>query len=166
MYQLVVKGNEDISEICHQKLGDMVAIREVRQLPGWQQSFVLVDTDLHESTMRDKLNRWMNEIPRTPPFPNGSLLWWTRPDGYYTEYFGPVTVITPDGTTTGDLMPDDSIRLHDRPKRRGDDIPPVSDYSHWNEDAEAVWYLENKYDMEHADEIIDDEEPRFYDEDD
>jgi hypothetical protein len=28
-------------------------------------------------------------------------------------------------------------------------IPPVSDYSHWNEDAQRVWYEENKYDMEH-----------------
>lgn len=26
-------------------------------------------------------------------------------------------------------------------------IPPVSDYAHWNEDAERVWYEENKYDM-------------------
>ena len=28
-------------------------------------------------------------------------------------------------------------------------IPPISDYAHWNEEAEAVWYAENKYDMEH-----------------
>jgi hypothetical protein len=28
-------------------------------------------------------------------------------------------------------------------------IPSISDYSHWNEDAETMWYLENKYDMEH-----------------
>ena len=42
-------------------------------------------------------------------------------------------------------------------RRRGDNIPPVSDYSHWNEDAEAIWYLENRYDMEHADEIIEEE---------
>ena len=28
-------------------------------------------------------------------------------------------------------------------------IPPVSDYAHWNEDAQRVWYEENKYDMEH-----------------
>jgi hypothetical protein len=28
-------------------------------------------------------------------------------------------------------------------------IPPVSDYAHWNEEAEQMWYLENKYDMEH-----------------
>ncbi len=34
-----------------------------------------------------------------------------------------------------------------RPVSRG--IPPVSDYAHWNEEAEQVWYLENKYDMEH-----------------
>jgi hypothetical protein len=44
-----------------------------------------------------------------------------------------------------------------RPRRRGDDIPSVSEYAHWNEDALAVWYEENKYDMEHADEIIEDE---------
>jgi hypothetical protein len=43
-------------------------------------------------------------------------------------------------------------------RRRGDDIPPVSAYAHWNEDAEAIWYLENRYDMEHADEIIEDED--------
>ena len=55
-----------------------------------------------------------------------------------------------------------------RPRRRGDNIPPVSDYAHWNEDAEAVWYEENKYDMMHADEIMDDDlesqyEDRYYD---
>jgi len=43
-----------------------------------------------------------------------------------------------------------------RLKRRGDDIPSVADYSHWNEEAEAMWWLENRYDMEHADEILDD----------
>jgi hypothetical protein len=43
-------------------------------------------------------------------------------------------------------------------KRRGDDIPPVSAYAHWNEDAERVWYEENRYDMEHADEIIEEED--------
>lgn len=26
-------------------------------------------------------------------------------------------------------------------------IPSVSDYSHWNEDAQMMWYEENKYDM-------------------
>ena len=51
-----------------------------------------------------------------------------------------------------------------RLRRRGDDIPPVSDYSHWNEEAEAVWYLENRYDMEHADEIIENDDD-FYEED-
>lgn len=45
-----------------------------------------------------------------------------------------------------------------RTKRRGDDIPPISDYAHWNEDAYAMWYEENKYDMEHADEIIEEDE--------
>ena len=44
-----------------------------------------------------------------------------------------------------------------RPKRRGDDIPPVSAYAHWNEEAESMWYAENRYDMEHADEIIEDD---------
>jgi hypothetical protein len=43
-------------------------------------------------------------------------------------------------------------------RRRGDDIPSVSAYSHWNEEAEAMWYAENKYDMEHADEIIEDDD--------
>jgi len=47
--------------------------------------------------------------------------------------------------------------------RRGDDIPPVSDYAHWNEDAYAMWYEENKYDMQHADELMDEE---FYDRED
>ena len=28
-------------------------------------------------------------------------------------------------------------------------IPPLSDYAHWNEEAEQVWYAENRYDMEH-----------------
>jgi hypothetical protein len=41
--------------------------------------------------------------------------------------------------------------------RRGDNIPPISDYAHWNEDAKRVWYEENRYDMEHADEPMDDD---------
>jgi hypothetical protein len=41
-----------------------------------------------------------------------------------------------------------------REVRRGDNIPPISDYAHWNEDAELMWYEENKYDMEHWDEIV------------
>ena len=45
--------------------------------------------------------------------------------------------------------------------KRGDFIPPVSDYAHWNEDAEAMWYLENKYDMMYADEEMDDY-PGYY----
>lgn len=45
-----------------------------------------------------------------------------------------------------------------RIRRRGDDIPPVSDYAHWNEDAYRVWYEENRYDMEHADEILEEDE--------
>lgn len=51
-----------------------------------------------------------------------------------------------------------------RVRRRGDDIPSVSEYAHWNEDAEAIWYQENRYDMEHADEIIEDEDD-FFEED-
>lgn len=56
-------------------------------------------------------------------------------------------------------------RRSSRPRRRGDDIPPVSAYSHWNEEAEAMWYAENRYDMEHADEVIDDEDQYFDDDD-
>ena len=52
-----------------------------------------------------------------------------------------------------------------RQKLRGDDIPPISAYAHWNEDAERVWYEENRYDMEHWDEPVesddDDWDPRF-----
>jgi len=33
----------------------------------------------------------------------------------------------------------------------------VEDYAHWNEEAYAVWYAENRYDMEHADEELDDD---------
>ena len=48
------------------------------------------------------------------------------------------------------------------PPKRG--IPSVSDYAHWNEDAEAMWYAENRYDMLYegeADDSFDyvDEEP-------
>lgn len=42
--------------------------------------------------------------------------------------------------------------------RRGDNIPSVSDYAHWNEDAYRMWYEENKYDMMYADEIIEDDD--------
>lgn len=41
--------------------------------------------------------------------------------------------------------------------KRGDNIPPVSDYAHWNEDAQRIWYEENKYDMQHWDEEVDDD---------
>ena len=34
---------------------------------------------------------------------------------------------------------------------RNIDIPSISDYSHWGEEAAAVWYAENKYDMDHYD---------------
>lgn len=40
--------------------------------------------------------------------------------------------------------------------RRGDNIPSVAEYSHWNEDAELMWYQENRFDMMHADEELDD----------
>jgi len=52
--------------------------------------------------------------------------------------------------------------------RRGDNIPPVSDYAHWNEDAQLMHYLENRYDMEHADEYIEDDDydDRGWDEED
>lgn len=40
--------------------------------------------------------------------------------------------------------------------RRGDNIPSVSEYAHWNEDAEYMWYQENRYDMMYADEELDD----------
>ena len=43
-------------------------------------------------------------------------------------------------------------------RRRGDNIPSVSEYAHWNEEAETMWYAENRYDMEHADEIIEDDD--------
>lgn len=44
--------------------------------------------------------------------------------------------------------------------RRGDNIPTVAEYAHWNEEAESMWYAENRYDMEHADEELDDEYER------
>ena len=50
------------------------------------------------------------------------------------------------------------MTIQHRARRRGDDIPPVSAYAHWNEEAEAMWYAENRYDMEHADEIIEDDD--------
>jgi len=46
---------------------------------------------------------------------------------------------------------------------RGDNIPPVSDYAHWNEDAEMMHYLENRYDMMYADEPLDDFDEDYYD---
>lgn len=58
---------------------------------------------------------------------------------------------------------------HPRIRRRGDDIPPVSAYAHYNEEAESMWYLENRYDMENADEIIEDDDdynPDWEEEDD
>lgn len=46
---------------------------------------------------------------------------------------------------------------------RGDNIPPVSDYAHWNEDAELMHYQENRYDMMYADEPLDDPYEDDYD---
>lgn len=49
-------------------------------------------------------------------------------------------------------------------------IPSISDYAHWNEDAEYMWYEENKYDMMHPEvfeEYLDDQfynDERYYDE--
>lgn len=51
------------------------------------------------------------------------------------------------------------------PRYRGDDIPPVSAYEHWNEDAELVHYLENRYDMMYAGEPLDDDPYDDYEED-
>jgi hypothetical protein len=53
-----------------------------------------------------------------------------------------------------------SSRVHRpaRPRVRGDLIPPVSDYAHWNEDAERMWFEENRYDMEHWDEPLEDDD--------
>ena len=39
---------------------------------------------------------------------------------------------------------------------RGDEIPPVSDYAHWGEDAAMMHYQENRYDMMYAGEPLDD----------
>jgi hypothetical protein len=41
---------------------------------------------------------------------------------------------------------------------RAKDIPPVSDYAHWNEDAQRIWYQENRYDMENPLEWVDEDE--------
>lgn len=66
------------------------------------------------------------------------------------------------GSYTREVEEPKPPRRRRRLRRRGDDIPPISDYAHWNE---AVWYAENKYDMEHADEIIEDEDEYYEDED-
>lgn len=44
------------------------------------------------------------------------------------------------------------------------DIPPVSDYSHWNEEAESMWYAENRYDMMYPPEPDNDPYEEFYEE--
>jgi hypothetical protein len=43
-------------------------------------------------------------------------------------------------------------------RRRSDNIPPRSDYGHWGEERDAMWYEENKYDMMYGDEIIIDDD--------
>ena len=49
---------------------------------------------------------------------------------------------------------------------RGENVPPVSDYAHWNEDAQRMWYEENKYDMQNWDEWVEDPEDMEFHEDD
>lgn len=49
--------------------------------------------------------------------------------------------------------------------RRGDNIPDVRAYAHYNEEAQAIWYAENRYDMEHPDEVIGYDEERHYSDD-
>ena len=41
--------------------------------------------------------------------------------------------------------------------KRGANSPSVSDDSHWNDDAQRIWYEENKYDMQYADEEMDED---------
>jgi hypothetical protein len=48
--------------------------------------------------------------------------------------------------------------------RYRDGIPPRSDYAHWNEDQDLMWYEENKYDMMYEHERDYDDDP--YDGDD
>lgn len=45
-------------------------------------------------------------------------------------------------------------------------IPPVSDYAHWNEEAEAVWFAENAYDMEHGYDVWSDDDYDWFADDD
>lgn len=56
---------------------------------------------------------------------------------------------------------DEEVEPIRRIRLRGDDIPPVSDYAHWNEDAKRIWYEENKYDMQYWDEPIYDGEDGY-----
>lgn len=49
------------------------------------------------------------------------------------------------------------------PRYRGDDIPSISDYSHWNEEATSMWYQENRYDMMYAGERMDDDDQDYRD---
>jgi hypothetical protein len=59
---------------------------------------------------------------------------------------------------------------HREPRRVSPyEIPTVADYAHWGEDAQAVWWEENKYDMAHPDESRhgwdEDDDRRDYDPD-
>lgn len=41
------------------------------------------------------------------------------------------------------------------------EIPTVADYAHWNEEAEAVWYEENRYDLMYGGEDAYDDDPNY-----
>tara|TARA_Y100001951_G_scaffold66906_1_gene53901 strand:+ start:661 stop:819 length:159 start_codon:yes stop_codon:yes gene_type:complete len=45
--------------------------------------------------------------------------------------------------------------------KRKELIPSVSDYAHHNEDAQAIWYEENKYDMLYGDEEVDRDDDNY-----
>lgn len=63
---------------------------------------------------RPRLERAGGSVDVSPRLPAGELARWMRAflagvDAGRSAGFGPVTVITPDGTSLGRLMPDDSI---------------------------------------------------------
>ena len=41
----------------------------------------------------------------------------------------------------------------------------MSDYSHWNEDAELMWYQENRYDMMYGNDDYEDDDDYRYEDD-
>lgn len=49
-------------------------------------------------------------------------------------------------------------------------IPSISEYSHWNEEAASVWYAENRYDMMYPEDDYDDyddyDDRDYYDDED